>query len=85
MTGLNIARNLIKTGSVLVIEKDICGSHASGRNSGVIHAGIYYSEDSLKAKFCKLGNQKLTEYCKRHDLSFKNIGKIMCMKSEFEH
>ena len=49
VTGLNVARRLLNLGSVLVIEKDTCGAHASGKNSGVIHAGIYYAQNSLKA------------------------------------
>jgi L-2-hydroxyglutarate oxidase len=43
--------------------KSTCGAHASGRNSGFLHAGFYYSPDSLKAKFTKLGNEHLTAYC----------------------
>jgi L-2-hydroxyglutarate oxidase LhgO len=45
-------------------EKDI-GRHASGRNSGVIHAGFYYSPDSLKARFCRDGNFELRNTCKK--------------------
>ncbi len=51
--GLTIARELIKKGfeNIVVIEKEKdIGKHASGKNSGVLHAGIYYSQDSLKAK-----------------------------------
>ena len=45
---------------ILIIEKEPNpGVHASGRNSGVLHAGFYYSSDSLKAKFCKQGNLEL--------------------------
>jgi len=58
--GLNVARKLKKQysdSSVMVIEKERdCGARASGRNSGVLHAGFYYSPDSLKAKFTRLGN-----------------------------
>jgi L-2-hydroxyglutarate oxidase LhgO len=56
------------------------GVHASGRNSGVLHAGFYYSPDSLKAKFCKVGNQELSEYCKKHNLPFQNLGKVVVTK-----
>ena len=56
--GINIARELKRLFSdsrvVLIEKEDDCGLHASGRNSGVLHAGFYYSPDSLKAKFTKL-------------------------------
>ena len=59
--GLSIARELKKRypeSSIIILEKeDKCGLHASGRNSGILHAGFYYTADSLKAKFTKLGNQ----------------------------
>jgi L-2-hydroxyglutarate oxidase len=48
-------------------EKDL-GLHASGRNSGVIHAGFYYSPDSLKAKFCRDGNFELRKLAKRYEI-----------------
>ncbi len=41
-----------------------CGLHASGRNSGVLHAGFYYSADSLKARLTREGNRRLTAYCR---------------------
>ena len=50
--------------SVCILEKEReCGLHASGRNSGVLHAGFYYTADSFKARFTRDGNQKLTKYC----------------------
>ena len=60
--GLAIARELVLRGykSVRVLEKEpTVGVHASGRNSGVVHAGIYYGQDSLKARFCREGGAKL--------------------------
>ena len=64
--------------SVTIFEKEVSvGQHASGRNSGVLHAGFYYSPDSLKAKFCKDGNQELKLLHKRHDLKLKNCGKVV--------
>ena len=49
--------------SVAIFEKDYdYGLHASGRNSGVLHAGFYYSPDSLKAKFCVDGNLQLRKF-----------------------
>ena len=48
---------------VLIEKEDACGTHASGRNSGVLHAGFYYTADSLKARFTRDGNRRLTRYC----------------------
>ena len=65
--GISIARELKSrhpSSSVLILEKEPqCGLHASGRNSGVLHAGFYYTADSFKARFTREGNQRLTEYC----------------------
>ena len=63
---------------VLIIDKEARpGIHASGRNSGVIHAGFYYSPDSLKAKFCRLGNSELKKFCKENDLRILETGKVV--------
>ena len=63
---------------VLIIDKeDKPGVHASGRNSGVLHAGINYSPDSLKAKFCRLGNLELRKFCKENNLEILETGKIV--------
>ena len=89
VVGLNIARQLKRVytdSKVLVIEKESeCGMHASGRNSGVLHAGFYYSPDSLKAKFTRVGNQRLTEYCKEKKLSINACGKLVVAKDRDDH
>ena len=71
--GLTIALELKKkfqdcTVSIIEKERSI-GLHASGRNSGVLHAGFYYTSDSLKAKFTRDGNKMLTEYCEQKKIS----------------
>lgn len=75
--GLAMARQLAQKGSVNLIEKNYCGAHASGRNSGVIHAGIYYKPGSAKAIYSVRGNKMLSDYCKEKKIDFKNIGKIV--------
>ena len=56
---------------VLIADKENqIGKHASGRNSGVLHAGFYYSPDSLKAKFCREGNTELRKIAKKYNLIF---------------
>jgi (S)-2-hydroxyglutarate dehydrogenase len=82
--GLSIARELRKRRAdarVLLIEKEpSCGAHASGRNSGVLHAGFYYSPDSLKAKFTRLGNERLTAYCEEKHIALNKCGKLVVAK-----
>ena len=66
------------TKRILIIDKESRpGVHASGRNSGVLHAGFYYSPDSLKAKFCKQGNLELKKFCKTNNLEVKESGKVV--------
>ncbi|HNA47657.1 MAG: L-2-hydroxyglutarate oxidase [Nitrospira sp.] len=84
--GLNIARHLRRLypgSSVHLLEKETdCGLHASGRNSGVLHAGFYYSPDSLKAKFTWQGNRLLTEYCELKGIPLNKCGKLVVAKDQ---
>ena len=58
--------------------------HASGRNSGVLHAGFYYSTDSLKARFCRLGCQAWTEFCLERNIPLLQCGKLVTARNESE-
>ena len=58
------------------------GTHASGRNSGVLHAGFYYTADSLKARFTRQGNQELTHYCLEKELRINQCGKLVVARNE---
>ncbi len=86
--GISIARELIKIypkSKVTLIEKEkACGMHGSGRNSGVLHAGFYYSPDSLKAKFTRDGNKLLTEYCEAKSIAINKCGKLVVAKDSSE-
>lgn len=63
---------------VALLEKEPeVGRHASGRNSGVLHAGFYYSADSLKARFTREGNRLLTEYCLERGIPLNRCGKLV--------
>ena len=79
--GLSVARELKRrerAARVVVLEKErACGMHASGRNSGVLHAGFYYSPDSLKARFTRTGNAMMTEYCVSRGLPINRCGKLV--------
>lgn len=86
--GLGIARALIQKNNsykIAIIEKEpeIC-FHASGRNSGVLHAGFYYTEESLKAKFSVEGNKMLTNYCEERSLPISKIGKLVVASNATE-
>uniref|UniRef100_UPI00404792FA L-2-hydroxyglutarate oxidase n=1 Tax=Aliarcobacter sp. TaxID=2321116 RepID=UPI00404792FA len=79
--GLNIAKNLkerFPESQILVMEKEKeVAMHSSGRNSGVLHAGFYYSADSLKAKFTKEGNAALKQFCKQRNLKINECQKVV--------
>lgn len=79
--GLSIARELKRQDadiSILILEKEAhLGAHGSGRNSGVLHSGIYYPEDSLKAKVCRNGAIAMAEYCEKYGLPIKRLGKVI--------
>src|SRR3990167_9786670 len=86
--GVNIARELKRRyadSKVIILEKESqAGEHASGRNSDVLHAGFYYSKDSLKAKFTKLGNAALTQYCLDKNIPINRCGKLVVARHEKE-
>lgn len=85
--GLTIARELVKTGhnDIIIFDKETdLGFHASGRNSGVLHAGIYYDPGTLKAKMCLTGNQRMQAYCEEHDLPLFKSGKVIVTRDESE-
>ena len=86
--GVSIARELKSRNPdsiICILEKERqCGLHASGRNSGVLHAGFYYTADSLKARFTKEGNQRLTEYCEVKNLALKKCGKLVVAQNDSE-
>ena len=81
--GLAIAHVLSQSGrEVIVIEsEDDFGKITSSRNSGVIHAGIYYNENSLKAKFCVEGNKLIYDYCNLNKIPFENTKKLLVASS----
>lgn len=84
--GLAIARRIAKTGrSVFVIEaEERIGAHTSSRNSEVIHAGIYYPPDSLKARMCVAGREALYAYCEARHIALKRTGKLIVATSQAE-
>ncbi len=86
--GLTMAlelRERFADASITVLEKEShCGAHASGRNSGVLHAGFYYTADSLKARFTVEGNRAMRAYCQRRGLPVYESGKLVVAQTEAE-
>ncbi|MCB1692186.1 MAG: NAD(P)/FAD-dependent oxidoreductase, partial [Pseudomonadales bacterium] len=84
--GLAIGRALALRGREVVVvdAEQHFGQGVSSRNSEVIHAGIYYPEGSLKARFCVEGKHKLYEYCVSHHVSHARCGKLIVATEEQE-
>lgn len=84
VVGLAIARSLAVAGiEVLILEeKHLFGSETSSRHSEVIHAGIYYPQNSLKALLCTRGKALLYDYCRSHAIEHKPLGKIIVATSD---
>jgi L-2-hydroxyglutarate oxidase LhgO len=79
------ARRRYPDARVALIEKEArCGLHASGRNSGVLHAGFYYAADSFKARFTREGNRRLTGYCEERGLRINRCGKLVVARDAAE-
>jgi len=68
---------------ILEKEKDVA-FHSSGRNSGVLHAGFYYTANSLKAKFTRDGNIEMTKFCEDNNLSINKCKKVVVTQNEEE-
>ncbi len=87
VVGLAIAAELSKKHKdiVLVEKESSFGQEASSRNSEILHAGIYYEKDSLKAKLCVEGKNILYAFCKENNIPHKQLGKIIVALDESEH
>ncbi|HEV2785429.1 MAG TPA: FAD-dependent oxidoreductase, partial [Solirubrobacteraceae bacterium] len=86
--GLAVAREVLarRPGSrVLVVDREPAPAHhQSGRNSGVIHGGIYYAPGSLKARLCVDGAAKLYDWCDEHGVAYERCGKVIVATDESE-
>lgn len=70
---------------IAVIEKeDAPGTHQTGHNSGVIHAGIYYAPGSLKARLCRAGAEEVKRFCAENDIPFDVCGKLIVATDDRE-
>jgi L-2-hydroxyglutarate oxidase len=88
IVGLATARAIQQvspTASVVVVDKErSLASHQSGRNSGVIHAGVYYPPGSEKARLCATGRASMVEYCREHGIAHEVCGKVVVAVDEGE-
>src|ERR1039457_7336053 len=71
--------------SILILDKESGeAQHASGRNSGVLHSGFYYTADSLKARFSVEGSRAMKAYVKAKGLAINQCGKVVVAQNEHE-
>jgi L-2-hydroxyglutarate oxidase len=88
IVGLAVARRLLHTrpgAEVVVYEKEQqVGTHQTGHNSGVVHAGIYYAPGSLKAELCRRGRDLLRDYCVDNAIEYRELGKVVVATDDGE-
>ena len=88
IVGLAVARRVteLHPGAIVtVLEKeDRVAVHQTGRNSGVVHAGIYYAPGSLKARLCRRGGELLEAYCAEHGIPLERCGKLVVALDDSE-
>jgi L-2-hydroxyglutarate oxidase len=87
IVGLAVARELLlrRAGSVTVVDRaDRVGAHQTSHNSGVIHAGVYYTPGSLKAQLCVEGAERMYDYCDQRGIDAPRIGKLIIARHASE-
>jgi L-2-hydroxyglutarate oxidase len=88
IVGLAVAWSLLEArpgASVVVLEKELgVARHQTGRNSGVIHSGIYYAPGSLKARLCRDGYERLLDFCRAEGIPHRVTGKVIVATSADE-
>ncbi len=88
IVGMSTAMQLLQAypdRKVLVLEKESgLAQHQTGHNSGVIHAGVYYTPGSLKAKFCLEGNRATKAFCDQHGIAYDTCGKLLVATTDLE-
>ncbi|MDO5493510.1 MAG: L-2-hydroxyglutarate oxidase [Nesterenkonia sp.] len=88
LIGLSVAAEVLRRrpgAEVIVFEKeDRVAAHQSGRNSGVVHAGLYYEPGSLKAQLCRRGVEQLREFADTHGIAYQECGKVLVARDAAE-
>lgn len=80
-TGIALLKSTPSIKIIIAEKENEIALHASGRNSGVLHAGFYYSPDSLKAKFCREGNVELRKLAKKYSIEVREVGKVVVTRN----
>ena len=83
-TALKLIQAFPKKKIVLLEKETQPARHQTGRNSGVIHAGVYYQPGSLKAQYCREGLQRTIAYCQQYDLPYEQCGKLLVATNDIE-
>jgi L-2-hydroxyglutarate oxidase LhgO len=85
IVGLAVAWHLSRLGKVVVVDKEpVAAFHQTGRNSGVVHSGVYYVPGSLKAIMCTDGRRRLLKFCSDHDIPVRASGKLILAVGQSE-
>jgi L-2-hydroxyglutarate oxidase LhgO len=84
-TGIALLQERPDLKVVIADKESEIAKHASGRNSGVLHAGFYYSPDSLKARFCRDGNRAIKQLAKKHEIPVREVGKVVVARNSDEN
>jgi L-2-hydroxyglutarate oxidase LhgO len=85
IVGVAAARQLAREHEVTLLEKEQhLACHQSGRNAGVVHAGLYYAPGSSKARLCRRGGELLREFVAQHEIPYQAVGKLVVALDEGE-
>jgi L-2-hydroxyglutarate oxidase LhgO len=84
-TGIALLQERPDLKVVIADKESEIAKHASGRNSGVLHAGFYYSPDSLKARFCRDGNRAIKQLATKHEIPVREVGKVVVARNSDEN
>jgi L-2-hydroxyglutarate oxidase len=83
-TALALQKQFMNADILLIEKENRFAVHQTGHNSGVIHAGVYYSPGSLKARFCRQGAAATMAFCRKHHLPFRQCGKLLVATTSME-
>lgn len=83
-TGMSLTKQHPDLRIVIIEKESDWAQHQTGRNSGVIHSGIYYQPNSFKARFAREGNRAIVDFCEKHDISYDVCGKVIVAVDEEE-